>query len=387
MEQSKERRMWQACTEGDLEAVKKLATDPVVDINWVGEDRGDTPLHRACRFGWLEIAKVLQAQEKIAMNKGNKGDGTPFFIACQEGRKEMVSLLLADPRVDPNKTSNKGVTPFFTACGGGHKEVVSLLLADPRINLNKSNDNGTTPFFIACQKGHKEVVSLMLTDPIIDPNKPRDIGVTPFSIACECGHKEVVSLLLADPRIDPDKPRNDQSTPLFVASQNGHLAVVQHLLASGREIDTRKRSTFNNKTAAEQGRQQPSVPKSSGEAEEVFQRRKNNGPLCADLIDDYEREPEHLQVHRRLRCQPGLREYFIGHLFVLVVFYSDSFVVMNEKLAHSDTRRFFRMTSRLPLDLQMVLCNRIFGSPRDIILSRDSEPGFQLLTRTTTWQQ
>jgi len=107
----------------------------------------------------------------------------------------------------------------------------------------------------------------------------------------------------------------------------------------------------------------------------------------ADLIDDYEREPEHLRVHRRLRRQPGLREYFIGHLFALVVFHADTFATINEGKAHSYTRRFFRITSQLPLDLQMVLCNRIFGSPRDIILSRDSGPGFQLLARTTTWRQ
>ena len=87
------------------------------------------------------------------------------------------------------------------------------------------------------------------------------------------------------------------------------------------------------------------------------------------------------------RRLPGLREYFIGHLFALVVFHADSFAIINERTAHSYTRRFFQITFQLALDLQMVLCNRIFGSPRDIILSRDSEPGFQLLTRTTTWQQ
>jgi len=117
---------------------------------------------------------------------------------------------------------------------------------------------------------------------------------------------------------------------LWVASQNGQLLVVQHLLASGREIITKTKSTFNNKTAAEQGRRQPSVPKSTDETEEVFQRRKTIGPLCADLIDEYESEPEHLEVRHRLRRQPGLREYFIGHLFALVVFHSDSFVAINE---------------------------------------------------------
>ena len=126
-------------------------------------------------------------------------------------------------------------------------------LVDPRVAPNGAAEDGSTPFLMTCD-GHKEVVSLLLADPRIDPNKPMNDGATPFFIACQNGHKEVVSLLLADPRINPNKPTNDQSIPLWFASQNGHLLVVQHLLASGREIDTRRRSTFENRTAAEQGR-------------------------------------------------------------------------------------------------------------------------------------
>jgi len=384
--ESKEKIFWQACTDGDLEAVKKMASDLGVKVNWVGEDRGDTPLHRACRYGRLEIVKVLLARSKIELNKGNKGDASPFFIACQEGHKEVVSMLLADLRTDTNKPANSGDTPFFMACQNGHKEVVSLLLANTRIVHNKPRDNGATPFLIACENGHKEVVSLLLANPRIDPNLSANDGAFPFLMACQEGYAEVVSLLLADPRIDPNKPQKNQSTPLWFASQNGRLVVVQRLLASGREIDTRRRSKFNDKTAAEQGRvMAASTTKPAEETENDFQIRKSNGPLCADLIDEYERDP--VPVRHRLRRQPGLREYFSGHLFALVVFHSDSFVVINERTAHPDTKRFFRITSRLPLDLQMVLCNRIFGSPRDIILSLDSEPGFQLLARTTSWQQ
>jgi len=294
--------------------------------------------------------------------------------------------MLADPRADPNQSTNDGATPFFIACQQGHKEVVSLLLAEQRTDPNRQNDIGVTPFFIVCEKGYKEVVSLLLADPRIDSNKADDDDeATPFFIACQEGHKEVVSLLLADPRIDPNKPTNDQSTPLWQASQNGHLVVVQHLLASGREIDTRRRSTFENRTAAEQGRAMGTAEKGDDETLEDFERSRTNGPLCADLIDEYERDP--VATTHRLRRQPGLRDFFIGHLFALVVFHSDSFTVINERTAHFDTKRFFKITSRLPLDLLMLLCNRIFGSPRDIILSRDSEPGFQLLARTTTWDQ
>jgi len=125
--------------------------------------------------------------------------------------------------------------------------------------------------------------------------------------------------------------------------------------------------------------------KEDDDTEEDYERSKTNGPLCADVIDEYERGP--VAVRHRLRRQPGLREYFIGHLFALVVFHSDNFVAIKERLVHPDTRRFFRICARLPLEVQMIICNQAFGSPRDIILSRNSEPGFQLLTRTTTWQR
>ena len=362
----------------------ELATDPAVDFNWVGEDRGDTSLHRACRFGWLEIVKVLLVQEKIEVNTGNKTQASPLFIACQENYWEVAALMLADPRADPNQSKIDGATPLFMACQQGHMEVVSLLLADPRVDTDKPRENGATPFFQACQQGHQEVVSLLFVDPRVDPNRPINDGATPFFVACQNGHKEVISLLLADPRIDPNKSQRDQSTPLWQASQNGHLVLVQHLLAAGREIDTRRKSAFNNRTAAEQGRAMGArTVKLDTETVEVLKRRKANGPLCADLIDEHEREP--VATRHRLRCQIGLREYFIGHLFALVVFHADSFVVIKEGVLQADITRFFRITYQLPLDLQMVLCNRIFGSPRDIILSRDSEPGFQLLTRTTTW--
>ena len=150
--------------------------------------------------------------------------------------------------------------------------------------------------------------------------KPRNNEATPFLIACQEGHKEVVLLLLDDPRIDSNKPAYDQSTPLWIASQNGHLVVVQHLLASGREIDTKMRSTFNNKTASEQGRQQPSVPKSANETEEDFQRRKTSGPICANLINAYEKDPA--KVRSQLRKQLGLSgnpsPYFF--LFLKIIF-------------------------------------------------------------------
>ena len=46
MSKSKEEILWQACTDGDLETVKKLADDPAVDVNWGDPILGRTSFYR-----------------------------------------------------------------------------------------------------------------------------------------------------------------------------------------------------------------------------------------------------------------------------------------------------------------------------------------------------
>jgi len=384
MSESKEQRLWQACTEGDLEVVKELGNDPSVDVNWGDSEYERTPLYRACGHGRTSVVEYLVTIPGIDLHKPNSEGGTPFIIACQEGHQEIVRCLLKTEGIACDAAEKGGCTPLNMACQNGQKEIVALLLADPRVDPNRANNRGSTPFWKACQDGHKEVVSLLLADPRVDPDRQNDNATTPFLIACENGHKGVVSMLLADPRIDPNKPKGNQSTSLWFASQNGHLVVVQLLLASDREIHTRMRSTLNDRTAAEQGRAMDARTKRAVDTEEDHQRKKTYGPLCADLIDQYEGDP--VAVRHRLRRQRGVREDFIGHLFALVVFHTDNFVVIRENEVHADTRRFFTICARFPLDLQMLLCNRAFGSAKDIVPSRDSEPGFKWLARTTSWE-
>jgi len=63
-------------------------------------------------------------------------------------------------------------------------------------------------------------------------------------------------------------------------------------------------------------------------------------------------------------------------LFALVVFYTDGFLTLN---GTGNTQRFFEIASRLPLELQMVLCSRALGSAKNVITSAMSEPAFRAL--------
>ena len=47
-------------------------------------------------------------------------------------------------------------------------------------------------------------------------------------------------------------------------------------------------------------------------------------------------------------------------------------------------RRFFRITRVLPIELQMVVCNRLFGSVRDLIRAVHSEVAFKRMAQRIT---
>jgi len=203
-------------------------------------------------------------------------------------------------------------------------EEVKSLCSDPAVNVNWQSEDGFTALSCACHNGHSLVVEHLLAHPKIDPNLSGNEGATPILVACEKGHKEVVSVMLADPRVDPNRPKKTLSTPLWFACQNDHLVVVQLLLASGREIDTKMISTYNDRTAAEQGRAMEESDEEDDDDEddedEDDRRGKIFGPKCADLIDEYEKDAD--GVRTRLRRELGLPGSFIFQFLFASSFHS-----------------------------------------------------------------
>jgi len=202
-------------------------------------------------------------------------------------------------------------------------------------------------------------------------------------------------MLLADLRVNINKPENDRCTPLYIASQNGHLGIVQHILASGREVDTQTKSRpgtspWQNKTAAEIAHRQGTRAKFPKESEEDYLRKHHHGLIISALIDSFDADP--VTTRQRLRELPELRDPFISDLFALVVFLCDGLLTVeagdsassSSSLPADTTKkgaRFFQIARCLPTELQMVMCNRVFGSMKDAVLTKHSEPAFKKLGR------
>jgi len=165
MKDEKEEKLWRASMDGDLTVVKSLLGAKNINVNWVGPERSDTPLHRACRFGKLEVAEELMRHATIDVNSRNGGGATPLFIACQQGHKDIVARLLGDPRVNVGQVDNENYPLLFVACQDGHLDTVFLLLSDPRVDVNAAANNGCTGLWIAAQNGHMASVQLLLASP------------------------------------------------------------------------------------------------------------------------------------------------------------------------------------------------------------------------------
>ncbi|XP_008046784.1 ankyrin repeat domain-containing protein 17-like, partial [Carlito syrichta] len=97
------RSLAEACSEGDVNAVRKL----LIEGRSVNEhtEEGESLLCLACSAGYYELAQVLLAMHANVEDRGIKGDITPLMAAANGGHVKIVKLLLAH-KADVNAQSS-----------------------------------------------------------------------------------------------------------------------------------------------------------------------------------------------------------------------------------------------------------------------------------------
>jgi hypothetical protein len=66
----------------------------------------------------------------------------------------------------------------------------------------------------------------------------------------------------------------------------------------------------------------------------------------------------------------------IPHLFAVLILFSDDYFALRAN-SNPKIKRFLTIGARLPMDLQMALANRAYGSAKDIVSIGDSEDAFK----------
>ncbi|XP_064296614.1 tonsoku-like protein [Phalacrocorax carbo] len=108
-------------------------------------ERGETPLHRACIEGDLRRVQLFLRQGH-PLNPRDYCGWTPLHEACNHGHLEIVRLLLDRGAAldDPGGPGCEGITPLHDALSCGHFEVAELLV-QRGASVTARNARGLTP--------------------------------------------------------------------------------------------------------------------------------------------------------------------------------------------------------------------------------------------------
>ena len=253
---------------------------------------------------------------------------------------------------------------YLAAENGNAEELQEILRNNPNLDVNwrNENENGSTALIIACENDHDSIVSILLAHPDIDVNLKDLDGWTPFSSACWYGYTSCARLLLKDSRVMVNEPSGYGYTPLWRAAFKGHLNVIKWWIASGREMNL-------------------GTPGSS-KTDAIMKAKDVAETEVVALLERFKENP--VETRHQVRLELGLVDEMAAEMFAMVVFVSDGLLQVTRgdgSTSASPAARFFAIVSRLPLELQMVLCYRVAGSDKEIIHAEDSEVAFRELAK------
>lgn len=195
-----------------------------------------------------------------------------------------------------------------------------------------------------CRKGLVKSVKELLTYKDIDLNVKKKTGQSPLIASIHNQKHEVLKLLVAQPKLNIHNDKCVNLTPLDYAILNDDIISVKLLLL---------RDCTNYKMTVTR--------------EEI-----------REILDMYDEDPMMTKyiIAKELDVWPMNIK---SDIYTFIVLTSDNYFHIRNK--SNKMVRFMKITTRLPLELQMMICQRVVGSAKTIIRSVEIKYGLRSIMR------
>ncbi|EKE39641.1 ankyrin, putative [Entamoeba nuttalli P19] len=199
------------------------------DVNCIDE-KGNTPLHLACAFGFLEsVQKLIElGAEPMVYNK--KGI-IPLFSALRNNHLSVVNYLIEHCRREMLAAIDlRGYSVLHYAVFINSSEFLDKLnnfwCITDLVN-NNCNDGISTPLHIASRYGTNESLQWLLKH---DANTKieNEMGEIPLIVAIK--HKQISTINILLPLSPLNVPDNYGQLPIHHAASIGHLSLIKKLI-------------------------------------------------------------------------------------------------------------------------------------------------------------
>jgi len=281
--------------------------------------------------------------------------GIKLMKAICSGEVAEAVKLVADPKTNVNYFHpQKQRTPLHQACMYCYVDIVEALLKRPDINLDLENQFGETAFFIACEEGDWRSVRLFLQKENLAFNRASRFGITPIIKACMKQCVEVLQILIANERTFADLSifeRNDVMRSVF---RQEKVELLEILMASRNEFK---------------------IPFSM-----VKMNPWPHGPELMDHTASYIMNEDQLRIDLRRKWKKD------ADILALTLFISDGYLKIKEVQSDDASSlkkatRFFKFLVKLPLEIQMLICKKIYQSNGEFYSSTEVQTHLRRIIR------